>query len=86
MSNLVLLGPLSDTVGFLCPNVRRVDLIWVFPTLLRVILILLCPQVKALVEEERQKLGYGTHQVLFNTDLYGKTSGTYKRWVRVLFL
>lgn len=23
-------------------------------------------------------LGYGTHQVLFNTDLYGKTSGTYK--------
>ncbi|CAB1096959.1 unnamed protein product [Ectocarpus sp. CCAP 1310/34] len=35
-------------------------------------------EVKALVEEQRVALGYGTHQVLFNTDLYGKTSGTYK--------
>ncbi|CAN0167309.1 unnamed protein product [Pylaiella littoralis] len=34
-------------------------------------------EVKAVVEEQREKLGYGTHQVLFNTDLYGKTSGTF---------
>ena len=34
-------------------------------------------QVKAVIEEQRLRLGYGTHQVLFNTDLYGKTSGTY---------
>eukprot|EP00752_Nemacystus_decipiens_P010638 g9475.t1 len=35
-------------------------------------------EVKAVIEEQRIRLGYGTHQVLFNTDLYGKTSGTYK--------
>lgn len=34
-------------------------------------------QVKAVIEEQRSRLGYGTHQVLFNIDLYGKTSGTY---------
>eukprot|EP00752_Nemacystus_decipiens_P010743 g9565.t1 len=34
-------------------------------------------EVKAVIEEQRLRLGYGTHQVLFNTDLYGKTSGTY---------
>lgn len=39
-------------------------------------------QVKAVVEEQREKLGYGTHQVLFNTDLYGKTSGTFSASVR----
>lgn len=37
-----------------------------------------CFQVRAVVDEQREALGYGTHQVLFNTDLFGKTSGTYK--------
>eukprot|EP00904_Undaria_pinnatifida_P008194 jgi/Undpi1/4504/HiC_scaffold_17.g07858.m1 len=34
-------------------------------------------EVKAVVEQQRLALGLGAHQVLFNTDLYGKTSGTY---------
>lgn len=34
-------------------------------------------QVKAMIEEQRLRLGYGNHQVLFNIDLFGKTSGTY---------
>lgn len=33
--------------------------------------------MKTVIEEQRLRLGYGTHQVLFNVDLYGKTSGTY---------
>ncbi|CAN0302975.1 unnamed protein product [Pylaiella littoralis] len=36
-------------------------------------------EVKSIVEEQRIRLGYGTHQVLFNTDLYGKASHSYKR-------
>lgn len=39
-------------------------------------------QVKDVIEEHRLRLGYGTHQVLFNIDLFGKTSGTYSASVR----
>lgn len=38
-------------------------------------------QVKAEIEKYRAALGLGTHQVLFNTDLYGRTSATYYTYV-----
>lgn len=34
-------------------------------------------QVKTIIDEQRTELGYGTHQVFINTDLNGRTSGTY---------
>lgn len=40
-------------------------------------------QLKSVLEMYRVKLGYGRHQVLVNTDLYGRTSGTYSVSVSV---
>ena len=37
------------------------------------------------VEEHRLRLGFTRGQVLFSTDLYGSTSGTYRAEVCFLF-
>lgn len=39
--------------------------------------------MKGVIEEHRKALGFDPHQVLFNVDLYGKTSGTYSDEVRL---
>ena len=35
-------------------------------------------QVRTVVEKHRLRLGFTRDQVLFSTDLYGSTSGTYR--------
>lgn len=41
-------------------------------------------QVRTVVEEHRLRLGFTREQVLFSTDLYGSTSGTYRAEVGFL--
>lgn len=41
-------------------------------------------QLKGVINLQLDALGLGKHQVLFNTDLYGQTSGTYRESVSAL--
>jgi len=44
--------------------------------------MVVCLQVREIIEEYRRELGLTRDQVIFSTDMYGNTSGTYHNYVR----